>query len=102
MDYGGGLENRFRLWRTWVRIPPPPPSGRRLANDGERLFTPDESGNYKSSLAIVIITFLLSTRSLVRECKLANESLLLTVVEKKKVVDKDTVIGAAADAFEEV
>ena len=24
MDYGGGLENRFRLWRTWVRIPPPP------------------------------------------------------------------------------
>jgi hypothetical protein len=24
--YGGGLENRFRLfWRTWVRIPPPPP-----------------------------------------------------------------------------
>ena len=35
-------------------------------------------------------------------CKLANESLLLTVVEKKKVVDKDTVIGAAADAFEEV
>ena len=35
-------------------------------------------------------------------CKLANESLLLTVVEKKKVVDKDTVIGAAADAFEEI
>ena len=26
MAYGGGLENRFRLfWRTWVRIPPPPP-----------------------------------------------------------------------------
>ena len=35
----------------------------------------DESGNYKSSLAIVIITFLVSTRSLARESKLANESL---------------------------
>ena len=34
-------------------------------------------------------------------CKLANESLLLTVVEKKKVVDKDTVLSAAADAFKE-
>ena len=43
------------------------------------------------------------TGGIAREiCKLANESLLRTVVEKKKVVDKDTVIGAAADAFEEV
>jgi hypothetical protein len=32
--YGDGLENRFRLfWRTWVRIPPPPPFGRYLAYD---------------------------------------------------------------------
>jgi len=36
---------------------------------------PDESDNYKSSLAIVIITFLVNTRSSVRESKLANESL---------------------------
>ncbi len=35
-------------------------------------------------------------------CKLANESLLHTVVQKRKVVDKDTVLAAAADAFEEV
>ena len=34
-------------------------------------------------------------------CKLANESLLRTVVEKRKVVDKDTVLSAASDAFEE-
>ena len=34
-------------------------------------------------------------------CKLANESLLLTVVEKKRFVDKDTVFSAAADAFKE-
>jgi hypothetical protein len=36
---------------------------------------PEKPGNYKSSFAIVIITFLVSTRSLVRESKLANESL---------------------------
>jgi len=36
---------------------------------------PDESGNYKSSFTIVIITFLVSTRNSVRESKLANESL---------------------------
>ena len=35
-------------------------------------------------------------------CKLANEALLRAVIEKKKVVDRDTVIAAAADAFEEV
>ena len=35
----------------------------------------DKSGNYKSSFAIVIITFLVSTQTLVRESKLANESL---------------------------
>ncbi len=23
--YGDGPENRSRLWRAWVRIPPPPP-----------------------------------------------------------------------------
>ena len=34
-------------------------------------------------------------------CKLANESLLRTVVNKKKVVDKDTILSAAADAFKE-
>jgi len=36
---------------------------------------PDKSGNYKSSFAIVIITFLVNTRSLVCESKLADESL---------------------------
>ena len=42
------------------------------------------------------------TGGIAREiCKLANESLLLAVVEKKKVVDKDTVLSAAADAFKE-
>lgn len=33
-------------------------------------------------------------------CKLANEALLRTAVEKRKLVDKDTVASAAADAFE--
>ncbi len=41
----------------------------------ERLCTPDKSGNYKSSFAIAIITFLVSARDLVHESKLANESL---------------------------
>jgi hypothetical protein len=36
---------------------------------------PDKSGNYKSSFVIVIITFLVSTQSLARESKLADESL---------------------------
>jgi len=36
---------------------------------------PDESGNYKSSFTIVIITFLVNARSLVRESNLADESL---------------------------
>jgi hypothetical protein len=40
-----------------------PPFGRWLTNDGGRQFMPDESGNYKSSLAIVIITFLVSTEA---------------------------------------
>jgi hypothetical protein len=74
--YGGGLENRS-----------PTLSGRGFESHplrhlrdsspmmARRLFVPDESGNYKSSLAIVIITFLVSTRSLARESKLANESL---------------------------
>jgi general secretion pathway protein A len=35
-------------------------------------------------------------------CKLASEALLRTVVEKRRVVDRDTVSAAAADAFEEV
>ena len=35
-------------------------------------------------------------------CKLANESLLRAVVQSHKVVDKDTVALAAADAFEQV
>jgi hypothetical protein len=35
-------------------------------------------------------------------CKLANESLLRTVVEKRKIVDKDTIIASAQEAFEEV
>jgi len=40
------------------------------------------------------------TGGIAREiCKLANESLLLTMVEKKRLVDKDTVFSAAADAF---
>ncbi len=34
-------------------------------------------------------------------CKLANEALLRTVVEKRKAVDRDTVLSAAADAFEQ-
>lgn len=43
------------------------------------------------------------TRGIAREiCKLANEALLRTVVEKHNVVNKETVIAAAADAFEEV
>jgi len=33
-------------------------------------------------------------------CKLANEALLRTAVEKRKIVDKDTITAAAADAFE--
>ncbi len=33
-------------------------------------------------------------------CKLANESLLHTVIQKRKIVDKDTVVVAATDAFE--
>lgn len=35
-------------------------------------------------------------------CKLASEALLRTVVEKRKIVDKDTVIVSAREAFEEV
>jgi len=35
-------------------------------------------------------------------CKLASEALLRTVVEERKVVDKDTVIVSAREAFEEV
>lgn len=35
-------------------------------------------------------------------CKLANEALLHTFAQKRKVVDKDTVIVATSDAFEEV
>ncbi len=35
-------------------------------------------------------------------CKLANESLLHAVVQSHKLVDKDTVALAAADAFEQV
>ncbi len=34
-------------------------------------------------------------------CKLANESLLRTMVEKRNTVDKDIVLAAAADAFAE-
>jgi general secretion pathway protein A len=42
------------------------------------------------------------TGGIAREiCKLANESLLLAMVEKKKFVDKDTVFSAAADAFKD-
>ncbi len=33
-------------------------------------------------------------------CKLANETLLRAAVEKRKTIDKDTVVAAAADAFE--
>jgi len=35
-------------------------------------------------------------------CKLSNESLLRTVVERRKIVDKDTIIASAQEAFEEV
>ena len=35
-------------------------------------------------------------------CKIANEALLRTVVEKRKIVDKDTILASASDAFEEV
>lgn len=35
-------------------------------------------------------------------CKLANEALLRAVVERLKVVNKDTAVAAAADAFEEI
>lgn len=35
-------------------------------------------------------------------CKLVNEALLRTVVENRKIVDKDTIIASARDAFEEV
>lgn len=35
-------------------------------------------------------------------CKLANEALLLSVVKKRKTVDKATIVAAAADAFEEI
>jgi general secretion pathway protein A len=35
-------------------------------------------------------------------CKLANETLLHAFVTKRKVVDKDTVIAAAADAFAQI
>ena len=43
------------------------------------------------------------TGGIAREiCKLANESLLCTMVEKRKIVDKDTVIASASDCFEEV
>ena len=43
------------------------------------------------------------TRGIARDiCKLANEALLRTVVEKRKTVDKDTIIVSAREAFEEV
>jgi type II secretory pathway predicted ATPase ExeA len=35
-------------------------------------------------------------------CKLANETLLRAFVTKRKIVDKDTVIAASADAFEQI
>lgn len=35
-------------------------------------------------------------------CKLANETLLRCMVEKRKTINRDIVLGAAADAFEEV
>ncbi len=35
-------------------------------------------------------------------CKLTNEALLRTMVEKRKTVDLDIVAAAAAEAFEEV
>ena len=35
-------------------------------------------------------------------CKLANEALLRTMIEKRNVVNKDIVIAAATDAFEQV
>lgn len=42
------------------------------------------------------------TGGIAREiCKLSSEALLRTMVEKRKVVDEDTVVAAAADAFEE-
>ena len=34
-------------------------------------------------------------------CKLTNEALIRAVVRKQKIVNKDTVVSAAADAFEE-
>ncbi len=37
---GDGLENRFRLWRTWVRIPPPPPVEMRGETMGKRTEQP--------------------------------------------------------------
>lgn len=43
------------------------------------------------------------TRGIARDiCKLANETLLRAVVDKQKTINKETVISAAADAFEEV
>jgi general secretion pathway protein A len=35
-------------------------------------------------------------------CKLAHETLLRAVVLRRKVIDRDLVAAAAADAFEEV
>ena len=43
------------------------------------------------------------TGGIAREiCKLAHEALLRTVVEKRKGVNKNTVVAAATDAFEEI
>jgi hypothetical protein len=35
-------------------------------------------------------------------CKLANETLLRAAIENRQIVNKDTVLAAAADAFETV
>ena len=43
------------------------------------------------------------TGGIAREiCKLANESLLRGMVEKRKIIDVDIVAAAAAEAFEDV
>ena len=43
------------------------------------------------------------TGGIAREiCKLVSEALLHTMVEKRKIVDKDTVLVSASEAFEEV
>ena len=48
MAYGGGLENRFRLFGERGFESHPLRHLRWLAHDGERLFMPDKSGNYES------------------------------------------------------